>query len=62
MTVDSETASYYVRGTDPTSGEQVTYECVGFAMAHAKVAELRMGGYKDVVMSIRNANDNETAA
>jgi hypothetical protein len=44
MTVDSETASYYVRGTDPKSGEQVTYECAGFAMAHAKAAEMRMGG------------------
>lgn len=60
MTVDSETASYYVRGTDPKSGELVTYECAGFAMAHAKAAELRMGGYKDVIMSIHNANDNET--
>jgi hypothetical protein len=62
MTVDSETASYYVRGSDPKSGEQVTYECAGFAMAHAKAAELRMAGYKDVIMSIRNANDNETVA
>ena len=58
MTVDSETASYHVRGTDPTSGEQVTFECVGFAMAHAKAAELRMSGYRDVVMSIPNANDD----
>jgi hypothetical protein len=62
MTADSETASYYVRGTDPTTDEQVTYECAGFAMAHAKSAELRMSGYKDVILSIRNANDNGTAA
>jgi hypothetical protein len=52
---------YCVRGTDPTSGAQVTYECAAFAMAHAKAAELRMGGYRNVVMSLGNANDNETA-
>ena len=57
-----ETTTYYVRATDPTSGEQVAYECVGFATAHAKAAELRMSGHKDVVMSIPRANDNDTAA
>jgi hypothetical protein len=62
MTPDSESAFYSVRGTDPRNDVQVAYECVDFAMAHAKAAELRMGGYRDVVMSIRNANDNETAA
>jgi hypothetical protein len=60
MPVDSETPSYYIRGTDPRSNEQVTYECKGFAMAHAKAAELRMGGFKDVVLSIASVNDNET--
>ena len=59
MTVDSEAASYYVRATDPNSGEQVSYECAGFAMAHAKAAGLRMGGYKDVILSIASVNDNE---
>ena len=29
-------------------------------MAHAKAAELRMGGYKDVILSIASVNDNET--
>jgi hypothetical protein len=62
MTDVSEALIYYVRATDPASNEQTVYECVGFAMAHAKAAELRMSGYRDVVMSIRNANDNETAA
>ena len=60
MTVDSETASFYVRGTDPRNGDRITYECAGFAMAHGKATELRMGGYRDVVMSM-NANDNRTA-
>ena len=60
MTADTETSIYYVRATDPASNEQITYECVGFAMAHAKAAELRMSGHRDVVMSIPKANDNET--
>src|SRR4029450_13817162 len=58
----SEAPPYYVRATDPASNEQTVYECVGFAMAHAKAAELRMSGYRDVVMSIRNAKDKKTAA
>ena len=36
-----------------TVPEQVAFECEGFAMAHAKAAELRMAGYKDVVTSLR---------
>ena len=60
MTDVSEAIIYYVRATDPASNEQTAYECVGFAMAHAKAAELRMSGYRDVVMSIPNAIDGET--
>jgi hypothetical protein len=56
-----ETTTYHIRATDPTSGEQVAYECVGYATAHAKAAELRMAAYKDVVLSIPNANDNGPA-
>jgi hypothetical protein len=52
MTGDRETSIYYVRATEPSSHEQKAYECVGFAMAHAKAAELRMSGHTDVVMSI----------
>jgi hypothetical protein len=62
MTAAPETIIYYVRATDPASNEQVTHECVGFAMAHAKAAELRMSGYRDVVISIPKANDHETQA
>jgi len=54
----SEALIYYVRATDPASNEQIRSECVGFARAHAKAAELRMSGYSDVVMSIERANDN----
>ena len=56
-----ETTTYHIGATDPTSGEQVAYECVGYATAHAKAAELRMAAYKDVVLSIPNANDNGPA-
>ena len=48
----SETILFHVRATDPASSEQVVYECAGFPMAHAKAAELRMSGYKDVVTSL----------
>ena len=60
MTAAPETVIYYVRATDPASNEQITSECIGFAMAHAKAAQLRMSGYRDVVISIPKANDNET--
>ena len=50
-----ETAVFHIRGTDPANSEQVVYECVGFPRAHAKAAELRMSGYKDVVTSMAPA-------
>jgi hypothetical protein len=50
-----ETTVFHIRGTDPANSEQVVYECVGFPMAHAKAAELRMSGYKDVVTSMAPA-------
>ena len=48
----TDTILFHVRATDPASSEQVVYECLGFPMAHAKAAELRMSGYKDVVTSL----------
>ena len=48
----AETILFHVRATDPANSEQVVHECVGFPMAHAKAAELRMSGYKDVVTSL----------
>jgi hypothetical protein len=52
-----ETTVFHIRGTDPANSEQVVYECVGFPMAHAKAAELRMSGYKDVVTSMAPASN-----
>jgi hypothetical protein len=46
MSDDTETTHYYVRGTNPTNNEQIAFECVGLAVANAKAAELRMGGYR----------------
>jgi hypothetical protein len=57
MSDDTETAHYYVRGTDPTKNEQIAFECVGLAVANAKAAELRMGGYKDVILSLVKASE-----
>lgn len=48
----AETMIFHIRATDPRNSEQVVYECVGFPMAHAKAAELRMSGFKDVVTSV----------
>jgi hypothetical protein len=58
MPDDPETTTYYVRATDPTNNAQIIYECVGFATAHAKAAELRMAAYKDVVTSISKPDDS----
>ena len=55
-TLESTTV-FHIRGTDPANSEQVVYACVGFPMAHAKAAELRMSGYKDVVTSMAPAAD-----
>jgi hypothetical protein len=48
---------YNVRGTDLTSNEQIAFECVGLAAANAKAAELRMGRYRDVIMSLAKASE-----
>jgi hypothetical protein len=55
MSNDAETTHYYVRGTDPANNEQIAFECVGLAAANAKAAELRMGGYKEVILSVVKA-------
>jgi len=57
MANDPETTHYYVRGTDPTNNEQIAFECVGLAVANAKAAELRMGGYRDVILSLVKASE-----
>jgi hypothetical protein len=57
MSDDTETTHYYVRGTDAASNEQIVFECVGLAAANAKAAELRMGGYRDVILSVAKASE-----
>jgi len=57
MRDQEETTVFHIRGTDPANSEQVVYACVSFPMAHAKAAELRMSGYKDVVTSMAPAGD-----
>jgi hypothetical protein len=52
MSNDLETTRYYLRATDPANNEPIAFECVGLAVANAKAAELRMGRYRDVVMSL----------
>jgi len=52
MTDPTDRIVYYVRATNPTKNEQVAYKCAGMATAHAKAAELRMSGHRDVVMSV----------
>ena len=56
MRDQTDTMLFHVRATDPANSEQVVYECAGFPMAHAKAAELRMSGYKDVVTSMAPAS------
>jgi hypothetical protein len=43
-------------------GELIAFECVGLAAANAKDAELRMGGYRDVILSVVKASDATTGA
>jgi hypothetical protein len=57
MANEPETTHYYVRATDPTNNEQIAFECVGLAVANAKAAELRMVGYKDVILSLMKASE-----
>jgi hypothetical protein len=59
MPNDPETTHYYVRGTDPATNEQIAFECIGLAAASAKAAWLRMGRYKDVVMSVAKASQDD---
>jgi hypothetical protein len=59
MSNDPETTRYYLRATDPTNNEQIAFECVGLAVANAKAAELRMGRYKDVIMSLAKSSEGD---
>ena len=61
MSNDPETTRYYLRATGPTTSEQIAFECVGLAAANAKAAELRMGRYKDVILSLAKEGDEPTS-
>jgi hypothetical protein len=60
MTSDADTTEYYVRATDPTSGEQIAFACPDLAIANAKAAELRMSRHRDVIISIAKPPGDET--
>ena len=45
------TTRYHVGAIDPESDERVLFECASFALANGKAAELRMNGYRQVVIS-----------
>jgi hypothetical protein len=62
MSDDTATTHYYVRGTDPASNEQIAFECVGLAVANAKAPELRMGGNRDVILSLVKAPEADDPA
>ena len=57
---ETDESQYYVRGTEPKGDEQVAFLCSSLAAANAKAAELRMGGYKDVVISVAKPAENQT--
>ena len=59
MSNDPETTRYYLRATDPTTNEQIAFECLGLAAANAKAAELRMGRYKDVILSLAKSSEGD---
>ena len=55
-------APYCIYATDPASAAQVEYECVGFELAHEKAVELRMAGFKNVVLSLAETRDSSETA
>ncbi len=61
MSDDQDIKRYYIRATNPANNDQVAFECPSLAIANAKAAELRMSGYKDVVMSVKHATENSGA-
>ena len=52
-------APYCILATDPISAAQVEYECVGFELAHEKAVELRIAGFKNVVLSLAEASGGQ---
>jgi hypothetical protein len=57
---ETDERQYYVRATDPEGDGQVAFLCSSLTAANAKAAELRMGGYKDAVISIAKPAEDDT--
>ena len=57
---ETDESQYFVRATEPKGDEQVAFLCSSLAAANAKAAELRMGGYRDVVISVAKRGEDET--
>jgi len=51
MTDEAEPNHYYVRATHPTTDEQISFGPLTLAVANERAAELRISGYRDVVIS-----------
>ena len=58
MTDDDGLDFYNIRATDPTTGQQASFGPFPLDVATAKAAELRMGRYRDVVMSLAEPPDD----
>jgi hypothetical protein len=56
---DGDKNRYHVRASDPKNDEQVAFGCASLAGANAKAAELRMSGYREVVISIARPAEDE---
>jgi len=61
MTDDANPTQYYVKATDPSRDEQVVFPCPNLAMADAKLAELRMSRYRDVIISLDRPSEPEAS-
>jgi hypothetical protein len=60
MASDLSTTHYHVSAIDPEGDERVVFECASLALANGKAAELRMNGYRQVVVSaLKPSKDNE---
>jgi hypothetical protein len=58
MTDDDGVDRYYIKATDPATGQQISFGPLPLAAAHAKAAELRMSRHRDVIMSLATPSDD----
>jgi hypothetical protein len=62
LTTNTDATQYYARATDPSRDEHVVFACPNLSMANAKVAELRMSCYRDVIVSLDRPPEGEPSA